>query len=78
VCTAVASTVAETVEAEYAGRAVIFAAITFNYFTWAVGMPSSSGHPIVGGLARAPSRSLDHGSWVPLKVMYPAADTPVL
>ncbi len=55
--TAVASTVGKTVKAEFAGEAVIFAAlfaaIAWNYITWYIGMPSSSSHAIIGGLVGA-------------------------
>lgn len=55
--TAVASTVGKTVKSDYAGVAVVFAAVfaavAWNYFTWFVGMPSSSSHAIIGGLVGA-------------------------
>jgi len=55
--TAVANTVAKTVKSDFAGVAVafaaLFAAIAWNYFTWRVGMPSSSSHAIIGGLVGA-------------------------
>jgi PiT family inorganic phosphate transporter len=55
--TAVASTVAKVVKQDVEGVAVIFAAliaaITWNYVTWYVGMPSSSSHAIIGGLVGA-------------------------
>jgi len=51
---AVANTVGKVVNSEYSGVAVIFAAligaITWNYVTWYVGMPSSSSHALIGGL----------------------------
>lgn len=55
--TAVANTVAKTVKSEFGGVALafaaLFAAIAWNYFTWKVGMPSSSSHAIIGGLVGA-------------------------
>ena len=55
--TAVANTVSKVVESEYAGVAVVFAAlvgaITWNYLTWWIGMPSSSSHALIGGLVGA-------------------------
>jgi PiT family inorganic phosphate transporter len=55
--TAVANTVAKVVRHDSEGVAVVFAAliaaITWNYLTWYVGMPSSSSHAIIGGLVGA-------------------------
>jgi len=55
--TAVANTVAKVVKHDSEGVAVVFAAliaaITWNYVTWYVGMPSSSSHAIIGGLVGA-------------------------
>ncbi len=55
--TAVANTVAKVVKHDTEGVAVVFAAliaaITWNYITWFIGMPSSSSHAIIGGLVGA-------------------------
>ena len=55
--TAVANTVGKTVKAEYVGMAVIFAAllgaISWNYLSWYLGLPTSSSHALVGGLVGA-------------------------
>jgi len=55
--TAVANTVAKTVNANVTGVGVVFAAlfaaIAWNYATWWVGMPSSSSHALIGGLVGA-------------------------
>ena len=55
--TAVANTVAKVVKHDAEGVAVVFAAliaaITWNYITWSIGMPSSSSHAIIGGLVGA-------------------------
>ncbi|PHX60498.1 MAG: phosphate transporter [Actinobacteria bacterium] len=55
--TAVANTIAKTVKSDYAGVAVVFAAlfaaIAWNYITWRFGLPSSSSHAIIGGLVGA-------------------------
>lgn len=54
---AVANTVSKVVSSDYSGVAVIFAAligaITWNFVTWWIGMPSSSSHALVGGLVGA-------------------------
>ena len=55
--TAVANTVSKVVQSDYASVAVVFAAlvgaISWNYLTWWIGMPSSSSHALIGGLVGA-------------------------
>ncbi len=55
--TAVANTVAKTVDEQSITVAVVFAAlmaaIGWNYATWWIGMPSSSSHALIGGLVGA-------------------------
>src|SRR4029079_10279471 len=51
----VANTVAKTVKPEWINMHVVFAglvgAIIWNLFTWWFGIPSSSSHTLIGGLA---------------------------
>ena len=55
--TAVANTLADTIEPESAGSAVVFGAligaITWNLITWVAKLPSSSSHALIGGLVGA-------------------------
>jgi PiT family inorganic phosphate transporter len=64
--TAVANTVAKTVQVEELGLqsggvpvglgvafGALLGAIFWNYFTWSIGMPSSSSHALIGGLIGA-------------------------
>lgn len=55
--TAVANTIGTTVNSEYFGLAVVFAAllgaITWNFTSWHLGLPTSSSHALVGGLVGA-------------------------
>jgi PiT family inorganic phosphate transporter len=55
--TAVADTVGSTVKSPYVGLAVVFAAlvgaITWNYASWHLALPTSSSHALIGGLVGA-------------------------
>jgi inorganic phosphate transporter, PiT family len=55
--TAVADTVGSTVKEPYVGMSVVFAAligaITWNYASWHLALPTSSSHALIGGLVGA-------------------------
>ena len=55
--TAVANTVGSTVESQFFGPAVVFAAllgaVVWNFTSWHLGLPTSSSHALVGGLVGA-------------------------
>jgi PiT family inorganic phosphate transporter len=55
--TQVANTVGKTVDSDVVSEAVIFAgligAITWNFLTWWLGLPTSSSHALIGGFAGA-------------------------
>jgi PiT family inorganic phosphate transporter len=55
--TGVANTVGKTVDSEVVSEAVVFAglvgAVTWNFLTWWLGLPTSSSHALIGGFAGA-------------------------
>jgi PiT family inorganic phosphate transporter len=55
--TGVANTVGKTVDPEVVSEAVVFAglvgAVTWNFLTWWLGLPTSSSHALIGGFAGA-------------------------
>jgi inorganic phosphate transporter, PiT family len=55
--THVANTVGKTVDPEVVSEAVVFAglvgAVTWNFLTWWLGLPTSSSHALIGGFAGA-------------------------
>src|SRR5690349_3875241 len=60
----VANTIAKTVKEDWITLPVVFAglvaAIIWNLFTWWFGIPSSSSHTLIGGLA---GDAIDHGGF---------------
>jgi inorganic phosphate transporter, PiT family len=55
--TGVANTVGKTVDPDVVSEAVVFAglvgAVAWNFFTWWLGLPTSSSHALIGGFAGA-------------------------
>lgn len=66
--TAVADTVGSTVKSDYFSLAVVFAAllgaVTWNFVSWHLGIPTSSSHALIGGLVGA---GLAAGGWDAIK-----------